>query len=107
MSKYVLVETISQHRMRYVVEVPLDHNEREVPCTATQWAEDTVTMEEAHEFSQKYLGETIVSSHEILPEHIITLCDEDNTYVKDWSREHKMQVFVTPKKDDTYVEREN
>jgi hypothetical protein len=96
MSKYVLVETISQFRLRYVIEVPEDHNDREVPCSAKQWAEDTVTCEEAKEFSQEWLGETILSAHEITNEHIITLCDEDNHYCKDWSREKKMEVFVTP-----------
>jgi hypothetical protein len=96
MSKYVLVETISQFRMRYVIEVPLDHNDKEVPCSATEWASDTVTCEEAKEFSQEWLGETIVSAHEITPEHIINLCDEDNYYCKEWDKEKKMEVFVTP-----------
>ena len=95
MSKYILVDAISQFRMRYVVEVPLDHNDGEFPCTAKQWAMDTVTMLEAKEFSQEWLGETIVSAHEILPEHIITLCDEDNAYCSSWDREKKMEVFVT------------
>jgi hypothetical protein len=96
MSKYVLVEAISQFRMRYVIEVPDDHNDGEHPCSAIEWAEDSVTCEEAKEFSQEWLGETIVSAHEITPEHIITLCDEDNYYCKEWDKEKKMEVFVTP-----------
>lgn len=96
MSKFILVETISQYRMRYVVEVPLDHNERENPCSAIEWAEDTVTMEEAKEFSQKHIGEFILSSHEITPDHIITLCDEDNHYYASWDKAKKVEVFVTP-----------
>lgn len=95
MSKYVLVEAVSQFRMRYVIEVPLDHNEKEYPCTAEQWAMDTVAMEEVREFSQEHLGEVIVSAHEITPDHIITLCDKDNHYCSSWDREKKMQVFVT------------
>lgn len=95
MSKYVLVETISQFRMRYVVEVPDDHNEREYPCSAILWAEDTVTLEEAKEFSQKHIGELILSSHEITPEQIITMCDQDNEYCASWDREKKMEAFVT------------
>ena len=39
MSKFVLVEAISQFRQRYVIEVPDDHNDREYPCTAITWAE--------------------------------------------------------------------
>lgn len=93
MSKYVLVETISQFRMRYVVEVPHDHNER--GCSAILWAEDTVKLDEAKEFSQKHIGELILSSHEITSEHIITMCDQDNEYCASWDREKKMEVFVT------------
>lgn len=99
MSKYMLVETISQYRMRYVIEVPVNPLDSEFPCTAVEWAEDTVTMGEMEEFSQKWLGEVITTTHEILPEHIITLCDEDNSYAKTWDREAKMKCFVTPMKD--------
>ena len=95
MSKFVLVETISQYRMRYVIEVPDNHNDGEYPCSAETWAADTVTSEEMKEFSQLWLGETIVSTHEITNEKIITMCDEDNEYCKSWDREKKMEVFVT------------
>lgn len=95
MSKFVLVETISQYRMRYVIEVPDNHNDGEYPCSAETWAADTVTSEEMKEFSQLWLGETIVSAHEITNEKIITMCDEDNEYCKSWDREKKMEVFVT------------
>ena len=93
MSKYILVDAISQFRMRYVIEVP--DNDGEYPCTAESWAMDTVTMQEAKEFSQEWLGETIVSAHEIANEKIITLCDVDNDYCKSWDTEQKMKVFVT------------
>jgi len=95
MSKFVLVETISQYRMRYVIEVPDNHNDGEFPCTAVQWAEDTVTMEEMKEFSQKWIGETILSSREISKKEIIPLCDEDNVYLKSWTDKQKMNL-VTP-----------
>jgi hypothetical protein len=96
MSKYVLVETISQFRQRYVIEVPDDHNDGEFPCTATQWAEDTVAMEEMKEFSQLWLGEVITSSREISREEIVNLCDKDNNYCQSWDDEKKIEVFVTP-----------
>lgn len=95
MSKYVLVDTVLQYRMRYVIEVPDDHNDREYPCTAEQWAADTVTSEEMKEFSQLYLGETIISTREIAKEEIIPLCDQDNDYLKTWTEEQKMGL-VTP-----------
>lgn len=101
MSKYVLVETISQYRMRYVIEVPDNHNDGEFPCTAKQWAEDTVTMEEMKEFSQQWLGEVISSSRELTREQIIELVNEDNDYCNGkygtpWSDEQKLDTFVTP-----------
>jgi len=49
-----VVETISQFRTRYVIE-----------CQEAEHAEDTVTMEEADEFSQMHLGETILTTREI------------------------------------------
>jgi hypothetical protein len=95
MSKFVLVDTISQYRMRYIIEVPDDHNEYEYPCSAEQWALDTVTAEEMKEFSQLYLGETIVSSREITKEEIVPMCDIDNEYCKSWDDDKKVEVFVT------------
>lgn len=95
MSKFVMVDTVSQFRMRYVVEVPDDHNDGEFPCSAKEWAMDTVTMNEAREFSQEHLGETIVSSRELTRNEILALCDEDNTYVKSWSDDRKIAAFVT------------
>jgi len=101
MSKYVLVETISQYRMRYVIEVPDDHDSGEFPCSAIQWAEDTVTMEEMKEFSQKWIGETILSSREVNRDQILDLVNEDNDYCNGkygnpWTDDKKIEVFVTP-----------
>lgn len=95
MSKFVLVETISQHRMRYIIEVPDNHNDGEYPCSAEQWAADTVTSEEMKEFSQLYLGEVIVSTREISKEEIIPMCDKDNDYLHSWTEELKLNL-VTP-----------
>ena len=95
MSKYVLVDTLSQYRMRYVIEVPDDHNDKEFPCSAIQWAEDTVTMEEMKEFSQKWLGETIIGSREVTRDEILKICNEDNNYLRSWTEEQKMNL-VTP-----------
>ena len=96
MSKFVLVETISQYRMRYVIEVPDDHMDREYPCPATTWAEDTVTSEEMKEFSQKWLGETITSSREVDRTEILRLCNEDNDYLHTWTDDEKIERLVTP-----------
>jgi len=88
--EFVIVEAIHQYRMRYVVEVPIGEK---------HWATDTVIMEEAKEFSQESLGETIISSRVIKEDEILKLCDEDNDYVKTWNDEHKFNTFVTFRKD--------
>lgn len=49
-----VVETIQTFRHRYIIE-----------CENAEHATDTVTMNEADEFSQMYLGENIISSKEI------------------------------------------
>lgn len=85
-TEFVLVEAIQMYRMRYVVEVPKGK---------TEWAGDTVTMNEAKEFSQKDLGETITTMRAVSREEILKLCDEDNSYVKSWNIDAKFKSFVT------------
>jgi hypothetical protein len=84
MKKLVMVDAISSHRMRYVVEVEdvLEH------------ALDTVTMQEATEFSQLYIGEQIISHREITEEEYLKVFDQDNDYLKNWDNEKKFQ-FIT------------
>jgi len=86
-TEWVLVEAISQFRERYVVEVPKGKSE---------YALDTVTMDEAKEFSQKHLGETIVSSRVISEKDALDLFDEDNDYLKDWDDDKKIECGFTP-----------
>ena len=83
---WVLVEAVQQFRMRYMVQVPASNPE---------WALDTVTMQEAKEFSQENMGETIVSHRVISEEEAFELCDKDNDYTRSWNREQKMRAFFT------------
>jgi hypothetical protein len=85
-TEFVLVEAVSTFRMRYMVEVPVGK---------ADWALDTVTMNEAEEFSQEHLGEQIVSHRVISKEDALALCDADNDYTKTWNDEKKMGVFFT------------
>ena len=84
--EWVLVECVSQFRQRYMCQVPKGKAE---------WALDTVTMNEAKEFSQEHLGETIVS-HRVIPfMEALELCDVDNEYCNKWNIEQKVNVFFT------------
>ena len=91
MSKFVLVETISQFRMRYVVELK-DSN-------PIAWALDTVSCEEATEFSQEHLGETIVSHRQISEQEMLELFYRDNDYLDRLTPDEIKEKFVTKIKD--------
>jgi hypothetical protein len=85
-TEWVLVECISTFRERYMVEVPIGKQ---------LWALDTVTMNEAKEFSQEHLGETIVSHRVVSLEEALVLCDKDNDYCSAWSSDKKIDAFFT------------
>lgn len=72
----VMVESISTFRHRYLVEVPEGEKD---------WASDTVAMDEASEFSQTFLGETIVSERVVTKETALKLFREDNVYFNGWT----------------------
>lgn len=83
---WVMVEAISQFRMRYMVEAPADHPE---------YALDDVTCQTAKEFSQEWIGETIVSNRVMTEEEALEICDIDNDYTKSWNKEQKLRAFFT------------
>jgi hypothetical protein len=85
-TEWVLVEAISQFRERYMVEVPKGKAE---------WALDTVTMNQAQEFSQEHLGEVIVSHRVVSFDEALELCDKDNHYCKAWDTDKKLDAFFT------------
>jgi len=100
MSKYVMVDAISQFRIRYVVEVPDDvenPGEDKYPCTAETYAMDTVTCEEATEFSQHHLGETIISSREVTLEEALAQYRKDEpTLGEAWDDSVIIKNAITP-----------
>ena len=87
MKKLVLVDTISQHRIRYVVEVEDDIND----------ALDEVVMKGDNtgfdEFSQEHLGQVIVSHREISKEEYLSVFDKDNDYLESWTEEQKLRFI--------------
>jgi hypothetical protein len=92
-TQWVLVETVSTFRERYMVEVPVGVDR--YGKDKADWALDTVTLEEAKEFSQEHLGETIVSHRVVTKEDALVLCDKDNAYCSSWTEEMKMKSFFT------------
>ena len=92
-TQWVLVETVSMFRERYMVEVPVGVDR--YGKDKAEWALDTVTLEEAKEFSQEHLGETIVSHRVVTKEDALAMCDKENDYAKKWNDELKIQTFFT------------
>ena len=85
-SVWVLVEAIQSYRMRYMVEAP---------ATNPEYAMDDVTMEDAKEFSQLALPEVITSHRVVTEDEALALCDIDNDYTSDWTKEQKIKSFFT------------
>jgi hypothetical protein len=91
-TEWVLVEALSQFKVSYMVEVPKGKAE---------WALDTVTMEDAQEFSQEHLRPTdIILGHRVVSkEEALRLCDEQNEYSSTWDEETKIKNFFTTLED--------
>jgi len=89
MKKLVMVDCLSQFRIRYCVEVEddVDH------------ALDEVIMEydstKFHEFSQEHLlpSPIFISHREISKEEYLRMFDEDNDYLKSWTEEQKLKFI--------------
>jgi hypothetical protein len=82
--KLFLVDAVSSFRNSYVIR-----------CKEESHATDTVTLEEAEEFSQEWLGETISRVREITEEEYLILFDKDNQYLKTWNDEQKKEFIHT------------
>ncbi len=92
-TQWVLVECVSTFRQRYMVEVPVGTDGQ--GNDKTLWALDTVTMEEAKEFSQEHIGEQIVSHRVVTKKEALDLSDIDNDYTIAWNEETKLKTFFT------------
>lgn len=89
---YVVVTTLSQFRIRYVMHVDdLQALNPDIPVTPIEWAKETVTLEECEEFSQEHLGEVIIDSELLTENGMLKLFDADNDYLADWNKEQKVK----------------
>jgi len=91
--QWVLVDCVSTFRIRYMVEVPVGIDN--FGNDKTEWALDTVTCNDAKEFSQWHVGEHIVSHRVVTKEEALTLCNKDNSYAAEWNEETKVKNFFT------------
>lgn len=85
-TEWVMVECVATFRQRYMVEVP---------AGKTDWAMDTVTCNEAKEFSQEFIGEQIISHRTVTEDEALAQCDQDNSYSSSWPTASKKTSFFT------------
>jgi hypothetical protein len=86
--EFYLVETISVHRIRYVVRA------KESEQAKNKVLDNLDDVEVLKEFSQKHLQEVVSYTRKITREEVIELCDEDNDYLKSWTDDEKIQRLV-------------
>lgn len=102
--KYAVITATSTFKIRYVVsqselqgfnpDVPLDNT------TMINWAQDCVVAEELDEFSQEFLGETIIVSEIRTEEEVLELFDKENEYLKDWTKDKKLEFINNRERKD-------
>ena len=86
--KLVMVESLSQYRMRYVFEV-----EDDIEHALDEFVMIDGTMA-LKEFSQLHLEPSVILSHrEITEEDYLRLFDEDNDYLLSWDDAKKMSFI--------------
>jgi hypothetical protein len=85
MSKLVLVDAISTFHVRYVVETSDDEVDQAITAVKLGKVQD--------EFSQKHLGETVISQRVVSVDEYLELFDKDNDYLKTWTPEQKMRYI--------------
>lgn len=98
-----MVETLSQFRMRYVVEIPKKYVTAE---ERRKYITDKINSGRFDEFSQKHLGEIITSTRELDESDVLEICDADNDYAKSWPDSQKLNIFVfrnNEKNDDSEI----
>jgi len=107
--QYVVITTVTMHKHKYVIPVDdLQKENPDVPVNPIEWANDCVTCEDVSELSQDYLGENIIDT-EIVDgeEKILEIFDRENEYLKDWSREQKLEMLHNWKFEDKWAKLEN
>jgi len=85
---YVIVTTVSQHRMRYAVPASaLKNEDGEIDPTK---AVELVKTDKVNEFSQSYMGEAVVDAAAVSEAGILHMFDVDNDYLSELETEEKL-----------------
>lgn len=94
MKKLFMFQTVSSFRHRYVIEA---ENELDAEEFALGIVHDRFSCNEYKEFSQKHLGEQIISQNEITMQDYLKTFDEDNDYLSTWNTHQKTRLINSVK----------
>lgn len=86
-NKLYLIETVSIHRMRYVVEADCEESAREF------YRELDMSDKGPQEFSQKHITETISSVRNVTKTEYLDLFVLDNNYLSSWAPSVKLNLI--------------
>ena len=90
---YLVTTVVSTHRMRYAIPISAMSEEGDMPLPTDQaidWIQDSVTMEEVEEFSQHWMGESIVDTFVLDKERVLNLYKRDNPHVVELMDDEKI-----------------
>jgi hypothetical protein len=79
--------------MRYAIPISAMSEEGDMPLPTDQaidWIQDSVTMEEVEEFSQHWMGESIVDTFVLDKERVLNLYKRDNPHVVEVMTDQKI-----------------
>lgn len=82
--KLVMIDCLSQHLVKYVIEVDEDVD------VDTFYLENKDIIEE---YSQKHICEEILQHRVISKKEYLKLFDIDNAYLKSWNEEQKLEFI--------------
>jgi hypothetical protein len=101
MDDYIIVTTVSTFTHRYVIpKSAVEGSEHKM----LKRAENLVIEDNVTEFSQDWHGARVIGSKFISLEEVMELMDQENPYLKEWSKDQKKE-FIDAWNDDLQKER--
>ena len=88
-NRYVIITAISTHKIRYAI--PEEALSTDTDQRLIDKATDAVIAEKVEEFSQEWLGETVIDERICTEEEMLEMFDRENDYLKGWTREEKIE----------------
>jgi hypothetical protein len=86
--RYVILTAISTFKIRYAI--PEEALSADTDQRLIDKATDAVIAEKVEEFSQEWLGETVIDERICTEGEMLEIFDRENGYLRGWTREEKV-----------------